>query len=474
MTPTKAAAALLIIAIFAPALASAQPADLTRAYKREFAVLEAEKDALSARRNTVRAEALRNTRAKEAELARLGARLMALRQESEALDEELRRVGPEEDTSEADALIAQFAKRAHETFTAADLKAPSAPEKLEGEARAEHIAEVFGSVPALLEGGSALRKAPGSFFLEDGTRVDGQLIHIGKIATYGLSASASGALSPAGEGRLRLWRDDASASAEALGGGQTPASLRLFLHESLDKAVEPPAEKTALSIIQSGGTIAWIIVGLGGLALLLILLRALMLAFAGFGGERLRQRVRGLVEGGRVDEAVATCRKTRGPTARVLLSAVLSIDQPAEEQERAITEGLLHEVPRLERFGSALTVFAAVAPLLGLLGTVTGMIATFEVITEYGTGDPKLLSSGISEALVTTELGLIVAIPTLLIGSLLSARAEALISSLEHGALQVLGIEPAPAPPEASPERAGPIASGGVPMPVGASAMMPE
>jgi biopolymer transport protein ExbB len=101
---------------------------------------------------------------------------------------------------------------------------------------------------------------------------------------------------------------------------------------------------------------------------------------------------------------------------------------------------VLHEAPHIERFGSAITVCAAVAPLLGLLGTVTGMIATFGVITEHGTGDPKLLSTGISEALVTTELGLVVAIPTLLLGSLLSARASALLATMERAALRIMNL----------------------------------
>ena len=81
-------------------------------------------------------------------------------------------------------------------------------------------------------------------------------------------------------------------------------------------------------------------------------------------------------------------------------------------------------------------VIASVAPLLGLLGTVTGMITTFDVITEFGTGDPKLLSGGISIALVTTELGLIVAIPALMLGSLLNAWARNIRRDIEHSALR--------------------------------------
>ena len=80
---------------------------------------------------------------------------------------------------------------------------------------------------------------------------------------------------------------------------------------------------------------------------------------------------------------------------------------------------------------------AAVAPLLGLLGTVTGMISTFDIITEFGTGDPKLLSSGISEALITTKLGLVVAIPSLLLGNLLGGWSGKIKVMLEREALRL-------------------------------------
>ena len=96
----------------------------------------------------------------------------------------------------------------------------------------------------------------------------------------------------------------------------------------------------------------------------------------------------------------------------------------------------------------AILVSAAVAPLLGLLGTVTGMISTFDVITVFGTGDPKLLSGGISEALITTQLGLSVAIPTLLAGNLVSGWAEQIRSGMERAALQaaLLAAELRPEP----------------------------
>jgi biopolymer transport protein ExbB len=99
--------------------------------------------------------------------------------------------------------------------------------------------------------------------------------------------------------------------------------------------------------------------------------------------------------------------------------------------EEAIEEAAVRVLPRLERFLSAIAALAAVAPLLGLLGTVTGMISTFDVITLFGTGDPRLLSGGISEALITTQVGLIIAVPLLLIHRILSGAVERRVSAME-------------------------------------------
>jgi biopolymer transport protein ExbB len=87
---------------------------------------------------------------------------------------------------------------------------------------------------------------------------------------------------------------------------------------------------------------------------------------------------------------------------------------------------------------SSLAVFAAIAPLLGLLGTVGGMIKTFEVITQHGTGNARLLADGISEALVTTQVGLAVAIPVLLLHAVLSRQAKKIVAKMEQLALTVL------------------------------------
>ena len=127
-----------------------------------------------------------------------------------------------------------------------------------------------------------------------------------------------------------------------------------------------------------------------------------------------------------------------GPHARVLRDVVHALSLPRQAQLDTFNQSFLTESPRLDRFSALILVLAAIAPLLGLLGTVTGMIATFDTITQFGTGNPKLLSGGISEALITTELGLIVAIPSVLFGNLLKGWSESMKDVIEGDCLAAM------------------------------------
>jgi len=135
-----------------------------------------------------------------------------------------------------------------------------------------------------------------------------------------------------------------------------------------------------------------------------------------------------------VDDAV--CR--RSPVARVVRAGLDARGESREIQESVLEEAILHELPLLQRGLAMLAVFGAVAPLLGLLGTVTGMIETFRVITLHGTGDPKLMSGGISEALVTTEVGLVIAIPVMLLHTWLKRRVDHAIGEMEEQAVHLV------------------------------------
>ena len=120
------------------------------------------------------------------------------------------------------------------------------------------------------------------------------------------------------------------------------------------------------------------------------------------------------------------------PLGRVLKIYQDNPEADVETLELKLDEAILREVSALETFLSTIKVFSAIAPLLGLLGTVVGMIETFQLITLFGTGDPKLMASGISKALVTTMLGLIVAIPLTLLHSLVQSRAKSIAEVIEE------------------------------------------
>jgi len=120
------------------------------------------------------------------------------------------------------------------------------------------------------------------------------------------------------------------------------------------------------------------------------------------------------------------------PLGRVLMVYEENRDADVETLELKLDDAILKEIPKLERGLNTVKVLAGVAPLLGLLGTVTGMIITFQAITLFGTGDPKLMAGGISQALVTTVLGLVAAIPLLLLHSFAAGRARTVQQILEE------------------------------------------
>jgi len=124
--------------------------------------------------------------------------------------------------------------------------------------------------------------------------------------------------------------------------------------------------------------------------------------------------------------------KNNNALGRIALAYQKHQDKNLKEREIALEEAMLQEVPGIEKYSSLLKLFAAVAPLLGLLGTVIGMIITFQSITLFGTSDPKLMAGGISTALVTTVLGLSVSIPLLFAHTILAAKAKEILDLIEH------------------------------------------
>lgn len=172
-----------------------------------------------------------------------------------------------------------------------------------------------------------------------------------------------------------------------------------------------------------GREVGYVITGVGIFAMLIALWRFVVL----------------LVVSGKVNSQLkSTTPNTGNPLGRVLAVADENPNMDTETLELKLNEAVLKEIPSLENSLTLLKIIAAVAPLLGLLGTVTGMIITFQAITIFGAGDPKTMASGISSALITTVLGLIVAIPTLLAHTIVSGRAKRVIHVLEEQAAGII------------------------------------
>ena len=138
------------------------------------------------------------------------------------------------------------------------------------------------------------------------------------------------------------------------------------------------------------------------------------------------------------NQASSKAADARNPLGRVLKVGQDHFEKDIDTLELKLAEAIMAERPAIERWIGAVRIISVVAPLAGLLGTVTGMIVTFQMITLYGTGDPKLMAGGISQALVTTVLGLLVAIPTTLLHSFTASSARGIISTLEEQSTGIL------------------------------------
>jgi biopolymer transport protein ExbB len=180
---------------------------------------------------------------------------------------------------------------------------------------------------------------------------------------------------------------------------------------------------TFMERVDQGGQVGWVIVGVGIFGILLGLFRMLVLF-----------TVSGKVKA----QLKSTTPNSNNPLGRVLKVAAENKNVDTETLELKMEEAILKERPSIESGLAILKIVAAVAPLLGLLGTVTGMIETFQAITIFGAGDPKNMASGISAALVTTVQGLVVAIPVVLMHTLVNGRAKAVTHILEEQATGIV------------------------------------
>jgi biopolymer transport protein ExbB len=411
------------------AAAEARKQALADAYQREYAWLVAEKRALAERLSAIQAETATLRTKAEGDIASMQGRLIAQTLKADEAERSLADV--EEQTmgkaDDLDRLIGALEQA--ETTLGRPATGDPTP--------AQWVGQSFALAQDMLGKAAAVSSADEAFFATDGSKLQGTVVRVGTVATFGVAGEQAGALVPAGGGKLRLHQGPGADVARALAAGSQPSQLGMFFVEKPDQALVVEQEKTVADVIEDGGTVGNVIIGLGVLALLMMFVRGGYLLGPGSRAVGLMGGVEAAVRGGRLGDLTGKVQGAGG-VAGTLLNKVLDPGLSRADREEVLEESLLEAGSTLGRFATPIQVIAAVAPLLGLLGTVTGMIATFDVITTHGTGDPKMLSGGISAALVTTELGLIVAIPCLLVGSLLNARAERILDHIERGALEAL------------------------------------
>lgn len=297
----------------------------------------------------------------------------------------------------------------------------------------EHIEELADSLMALtVESGRVVAlEAPVAGV--DGEVSRRRLVRLGDVAAF----SEGRLLRPgADDDRLSVAAHTPSAVGEVLSAFQAGKGDSLVLDPTRGTLLAALAQQPTLrERFHQGGAVGYVVVALGALGLLVALVQYANLLWVSLAVRRQRYSLERL------------CNDN--PLGRVLARFhALGDGHSPEALEARLDEAMLAEQPRLERGQALVKLLAALAPLLGLLGTVVGMIVTFQAITVFGTGDPRLMAGGISQALVTTVLGLVTAVPLLFAHTALVSRSRQLIGIVEGQACAALAdrLETRPEP----------------------------
>lgn len=195
------------------------------------------------------------------------------------------------------------------------------------------------------------------------------------------------------------------------------------------------------TLIHKGGFIIYPLIFCSILSLTVIIERAISLSRAQINKKVFMKRLAELISRNRIMDAVNYCEKYHVPLARVVKAGLLKYNQTREYMQESIEKTIREELPFLERFLGILATIASVAPLLGLLGTVSGMIKVFmKVEASSGLINPKMLAGGIWEALLTTAFGLAIAIPTLVAYNFFLSRSNTLANEIEEAGSELISL----------------------------------
>ncbi len=197
----------------------------------------------------------------------------------------------------------------------------------------------------------------------------------------------------------------------------------------------------SFDIIFQGGILMWPIIACSIVGLAVSIERFISLRRASIDTREFMDTMRQVLRQNRIQEAIDICDETDAPVARIMKAGIMKHDRTKEEIREAIDDAGHFEVPRLERYLSALATCANIAPLLGLLGTVSGMIKAFaQIQNKRGQVNPSDLAEGIGNALVTTAAGLTVAIPMLVVYNYYVSRVDNMVIEMEISSSELLEL----------------------------------
>lgn len=254
------------------------------------------------------------------------------------------------------------------------------------------------------------------------------------------------------EGRTFVWRSDlageynrdlaAAVRAASEGKGQAALPLDVLQFKSMGSGFVKGEEETFLKSFttwfKAGGVTLYPLFAVGIIAFLMILERLIYFARKNTDARAFMANFQALADRGRWQEALQLCEKNGSSLARTLGAIAANADKDRGTAEKAVREALLKEIPALEKRLPLIAAMGAAAPLLGLLGTVSGLVTLFKVLNQLGANDPKVLAGGISEALINTETGLAIAIPVLLVHGFLNEKLDTITATVNGRSLEVL------------------------------------
>ncbi len=294
--------------------------------------------------------------------------------------------------------------------------------------------------------------------LADGNILEGSFVLSGPVAVF---ASSDGSVAGLAEQKLGSLEPniiplpDPTLVPQIKSLASTGSGLLPFDPTEGDALKVEETNETLAEHLGKGGFFIYPLIGIALIAWLLALYKFITFLFIKTAKRQQVDEILGAIQRRDVAQGMAIADKIGGPIGEMLKAGIDHINEPRELIEEVMYEKMLDARLKLNSLLPFISVTAAAAPLLGLLGTVTGIIKTFKLLTVYGAGDAKSLSSGISEALITTEIGLIVAIPSLMLYAFLSRKAGSILSTMEKMAIAFLnrmsatvgGSESAPASP---------------------------